>query len=187
MKSKQKDEYKAKIKAVNKKNKKMSKEEVDKIKLEKKLRTSEFNYIEDLIKIDSHLQQLKQSYNNNKMCYIDPGKRSPVTILRNDGETYETKEKTENLKLNINGKMKKIHAVLTFKKSDGGMCCINRDKNAVKNMKSITKSLLTHKKRPQEYSRSQNLNTGKTGVNSGSENFTSKYQCKKKIKIIKNK
>ena len=99
---------------------------------------------------------------------------------------HETKEKTENLKLNINGKMKKIHAVLTFKKSDGGMCCINRDKNAVKNMKIITESLLTHKKRPQEYSRSQNLNTGKTGVNLGSKNFTSKHQCKK-IKITKKK
>ena len=343
IKSKHKDDYKAKIKIANKKIKKLSKEEVDKIKLEKKLRTNEFNYIEDLIKIDSHLQQLKQSYNNNKMCYIDPGKRSPVTILRNDGKTYEyrtkrrlketrrlkynrmidikkrqtllshksikkieedltatsgksinteifaeytkkklefrnkitqektyneylkrlkwymyintirhtdkivneikafagedatlvigdwggkgnisyistpnvgfqrrlkrdfkvlhideyntskihheTKEKTENLKLNINGKMKKIHAVLTFKKSDGGMCCINRDKNAVKNMKIITESLLTHKKRPQEYSRSKNLNTDKTGVNSGgvnsgSENFTSKYQHKK-IKITK--
>jgi hypothetical protein len=98
---------------------------------------------------------------------------------------HETKEKTENLKLNINGKIKKIHTVLTFKKSDGGMCCINRDKNAVKNMKIITESLLTHQKRPQEYSRSQNLNTGKTGVNSGS-GILSKHQCKK-IKIIKNK
>ena len=53
-------------------------------------------------------------------------------------------------------------------------------------MKIITESLLTHKKRPQEYSRSQNLNTNKTGVNLGSENFTSKYQ-RKKIKITKKK
>jgi hypothetical protein len=53
-----------------------------------------------------------------------------------------------------------------------------------KNMKIITESLLTHKKRPQEYSRSQNLNTGtdKAGVNSGRENFTSKYQSKKSLK-----
>ncbi len=81
--------------------------------------------------------------------------------------------------------MKKIHAVLTFKKSDGGMCCINRDKNAVKNMKIITECLLTHRIRPHVYSRSQNLNTGIAGVNSGSEKFYIKSQkIKNSLKIV---
>jgi hypothetical protein len=120
IKSKQKDDYKAKIKIANEKIKKLSKEEVDKIKLEKKLRTNEFNYIEDLIKIDSHLQQLKQSYNNNKMCYIDPGKRSPVTILRNDGKTYEYRTKrrlkeTRRLKYNRMIDIKKRQTLLSRK------------------------------------------------------------------------
>jgi hypothetical protein len=57
IKSRQEDDYKADIKAVNKKYKKMSKEDADKIKLEAKILTTEFNYIEDLVKIDSHLQK----------------------------------------------------------------------------------------------------------------------------------
>ena len=120
IKSKQKYDYKAKIKIANEKIKKMSKEKADKIKLETKLRTNEFNYIEDLIKIDSHHQQLKELYDNNKMCYIDPGKRSPVTILRNDGKTYEylTKRRlkeTRRLKYNRMIDIKKRQTLLDCK------------------------------------------------------------------------
>jgi len=74
--------------------------------------------------------------------------------------------------------MKKIHTVLTFKKSDGGMCCINRDKNAVKNMKIITECLLIHRVRPYVYSRSQNLNTGTIGVNLGSKKILHQHTKK---------
>jgi hypothetical protein len=38
------------------------------------------------------------------------------------------------------------------------MCHINRDVNAVKNMKIITETLLTTKKRPKEYCRNSSTN-----------------------------
>ena len=98
----------------------MSKEDADKIKLEAKILATEFNYIEDLVKIDSHLQKLRQSYIDDKMCYIDPEKRSPVTILRNDGETYEYRTKrrlkeTRRLKYNRMIDIKKRHTCLGHK------------------------------------------------------------------------
>jgi hypothetical protein len=60
-------------------------------------------------------------------------------------------EKSSDLK-------KKLYAVLTYQKSTGEMCHINRDVNAVKNMKIITETLLTTKKRPKEYCRNSSTN-----------------------------
>jgi hypothetical protein len=307
-----KDKAKKDIKTRQQQIKKLSKDEQEKIKLQEKLKRNEFNYIEDLVKIDSVLKSLKKDYKDNKIGYIDPGKRSPVMILRNDGKIYEYRTKrrlkeTRRLKYNelidhkkrkiklddktikkleekltefsrksldpkifkeytgrkvkfhnmirneefyndylkrlkwylyINTKrhtdkivneiknflgddstliigdwsgkgkisyistpnigfqrrlredfnvyhideyntskihystkkemshmrvktpsgLKKLHAVLTYQKSPREMCHINRDVNAVKNMKIITESLLSTKKRPKEYCRSSSTN-----------------------------
>jgi len=70
---------------------------------------------------------------------------------------YKTHEKTENLYLPIKKdgeeKMKKIHSVLTYKMDNGRLGCINRDKNAIHNMKYITEYYLEHRRRPDRYTR----------------------------------
>jgi hypothetical protein len=85
--------------------KKLSKDEQEKIKLKMKLQNDEFNYVEDLVKMDCFLSKLKSSYSNNNIAYVDPGKRSPLTMLRNDGKTFEYRTKnrlreTKRLKYN---------------------------------------------------------------------------------------
>jgi len=58
-----------------------------------------------LVKIDDFLTQLKEYKKDNMIGYADPGKRSPLTIMREDGEFYEYKTKrrlkeTKRLKYN---------------------------------------------------------------------------------------
>ena len=50
----------------------------------------------------------------------------------------------------------KLHSVLTFTMSDGNKGCMNRDINAVKNMKYIVEHLIKYKKRPTAFSRQKN-------------------------------
>ncbi len=70
--------------------------------------------------------------------------------------------KNENLSLNIKtkkGYMKKeFHSILTYKMRKSNekehLCCINRDKNSVNNMRKIVKHILETGKRPEKYIRS---------------------------------
>ena len=69
-------------------------------------------------------------------------------------DNYTTKEICKNLHFKTQqNEHKKIHSVLTFQMSNGRLGCINRDKNAVNNMKLIVDSLLKGNGRPQEYCR----------------------------------
>ena len=65
---------------------------------------------------------------------------------------HVTEEACENLELvvEINGenKSRRLHSVLTYKMQNGRKGCINRDINAVKNMRKIVKSLMEGKGRP---------------------------------------
>jgi hypothetical protein len=51
----------------------------------------------------------------------------------------------------------RLHSVLTYKMRSGYIGCINRDKNAVKNMKKITEEILKTGKRPAKYCREEKL------------------------------
>ena len=82
---------------------------------------------------------------------------------------YKTEEYCNNLKItDENGITRKVHTVLTFKMEDNRYGCINRDKNAVNNMKKIVDSYLQKKERPLRYRRGYELkdaNPCKAGVN----------------------
>ena len=67
---------------------------------------------------------------------------------------YKTKERNENLYLPGKGK---IHSVLTYKMENGRIGCINRDKNAVYNMREIVNSILQTGDYPHVFKRSTNL------------------------------
>ena len=75
---------------------------------------------------------------------------------------HETEKKCENLMKPIKYGVdkvykKKVHSVLTFKKSKKEMGCINRDYNACLNMLKIVNELIRTKKRPEIYDRSMNI------------------------------
>ena len=55
------------------------------------------------------------------------------------------------------GKSHKIHSVLTYKMENNRLGCINRDKNAVYNMREIVKSVLETGKYPRRFLRSTKL------------------------------
>ena len=57
------------------------------------------------------------------------------------------------------GKSHKIHSVLTYKMENNRLGCINRDKNAVYNMKEIVKSILETGKYPTRFLRCTKLKT----------------------------
>lgn len=74
--------------------------------------------------------------------------------------SHLTEMRCENLKVKekIEGKSIKrsIHSVLTYKMLNNRKGCINRDINAVKNMRKIVSSILTTGERPYRYKRENN-------------------------------
>jgi hypothetical protein len=71
---------------------------------------------------------------------------------------YKTEEKNENIYLpDKKGKMRKVHAVLTYQMQNNRLGCINRDKNSVYNMKKLTLYYLENKSRPEKYKRGLEL------------------------------
>jgi hypothetical protein len=82
---------------------------------------------------------------------IDEYNTSAVSCNNNE-------EKCKNLILaNKELVRKELHAVLTYKMENGRYGCINRDRNSVTNMRTITKYFLEYKKRPKEFSRIKNI------------------------------
>lgn len=72
--------------------------------------------------------------------------------------SYKTEDYCNNLKIiDENGITRKIHSVLTYKMENNRYGCINRDKNAVNNMKKIVDSYLLQKERPLRYRRGYEL------------------------------
>lgn len=94
-------EYKKKLKAEFKKK---SIEEKTEIKLKKKLKTNKFEYLEDAIKNIDTLNILKAALKLNKIGVVDPGVRSPLTILGHSDK--KIKEHLNKQIINI-GKLRK--------------------------------------------------------------------------------
>ena len=99
------EKYKEQLKKKKEIFKKLPKIEQEKIKLQKKIDNSEFNYIGDLIKCTTFLEFIKKENKDKKLVYGDPGKRSIVTFLGDNEKIYnyrsrrrikETKRKKYN-------------------------------------------------------------------------------------------
>ena len=88
---------------------------------------------------------------NFKMYNIDEFRTSKLH--------YKTEEECSNLyhidnnKIKEKRKIRKIHAVLTFKMENQQSGCINRDENAVNNMIKIVENQIKYKERPLKYRR----------------------------------
>ena len=74
--------------------KKLSKSERDEIILQKRLAKNEFNYISDLINISDYLKLLNKAKTDKKLVYGDPGKRSPLMLMGENGLYYNYTTKT---------------------------------------------------------------------------------------------
>ncbi len=74
---------------------------------------------------------------------------------------HKTEKICENLYLpDVNGVIRKLHSVLTYKMENGQIGCINRDENAVNNMIKIVNYYLEKKERPLKYKRNYDLEKG---------------------------
>ncbi|AYV80539.1 MAG: hypothetical protein Harvfovirus2_69 [Harvfovirus sp.] len=71
---------------------------------------------------------------------------------------YKTEQRCENLYIELNSKVRKIHSVLTYQMQNKRLGCINRDRNAVQNMRKIVHHYLATGKRLERYSRSYKIN-----------------------------
>lgn len=82
-----------------------------------------------------------------------------------------TGERQENLYLaDKKGTKRKIHSILTYKTETGRLGCINRDRNAVLNIKKLAKHYLETGKRLEKYQRG-----------------TPKKECRKRIQPLKDR
>jgi len=104
---------------------------------------------------------------------------------------YKTEEVCENLYLlDLKGKSRKLHSVLTYKMENKQIGCINRDENAVNNMIKIVNHYLNKKERLLKYRRDYDLEKGElkaetkqkviTSIKNDTKNREVKYQpCSK--------
>lgn len=78
-----------------------------------------------------------------------------IDEFRTSSLCYKTEEECGNLKVKTLKGEREIHSVLTYKmvKEENRLGCINRDKNAVRNMEKITLEWLSERKRPERYRR----------------------------------
>lgn len=142
-----------------------------------------YHYINDCRSKDNLLNSIEKVYGKNPiivfgnwsnpkhMKYFNP---TPNKCLRQKlGERFEVFEideyrtsclhhKTEKrcdnaYRLDRKGRYHKIHAVLTYKMENGRYGCINRDRNAVWNMKKIVDHHLECGDRPLRYRRNYDL------------------------------
>ena len=79
------NKYKEVAKQKREEFKKLSVEEQQLITLKNKLERDEFNYIEDLVKCADFLEYLRQAHKDHRLTYIDPGKRSLMYMLGDNG------------------------------------------------------------------------------------------------------
>ncbi|AYV83337.1 MAG: hypothetical protein Hyperionvirus6_18 [Hyperionvirus sp.] len=69
----------------------------------------------------------------------------------------KTEERCSNLYLEHNNKVRKLHSVLTYRMNNKRLGCINRDKNAVLNMRKIVHHFLETGERLERYRRGINI------------------------------
>ena len=94
---------------------------------------------------------------------------------------YHTEEECENLEL-MTGKgdqtkMRSFHSILTYRMKNGRQGCINRDINAVKNIRKISQNIMNGLGRPEKYKRKV-IDKNESGV----DNQKSKKSKSKKVK-----
>jgi len=70
---------------------------------------------------------------------------------------YKTEKQTKNLFLKIDYKKTKMHSILTFQMENTRLGCINRDKNAVYNIRKLFNCYISGITPPEIYSRSYKL------------------------------
>lgn len=103
---------------------------------------------------------------------------------------YKTEKEGNNLYVSDkNGDYKKLHSVLTFQMENKSLGCINRDVNAVKNMRKLVKYYFYYHKRPTLYSRTYVNDSSKVSsleltVNMPSSTFTSNSSTLKKLTSV---
>jgi len=88
---------------------------------------------------------------------------------------YETETFCDNLynySTHYDNKSKKVHSVLTFKMQNNRQGCINRDVNAVYNMRKLVKYWIAHKGRPQIYTRTIVDTPKSSTINKADATFT---------------
>ncbi|AYV84837.1 MAG: hypothetical protein Hyperionvirus42_13, partial [Hyperionvirus sp.] len=71
---------------------------------------------------------------------------------------HETEQRCNNLYLEHNSKFRKLHSVLTYQMNNNRMGCINRDWNAVLNMRKIVQHYLRTGERLERYRRGTKIN-----------------------------
>ena len=140
------------------------------------------------------IKRIKEEYGNNPVIFIgDWSETMPIKRISTPGIgmrrllakhfelylvdeynssklNYKTEEPCENLYLKIANKkgekiLRRIHSILTYQMSNKRIGCINRDINAVKNIKKIVESELNGSGRPEKYKRK---------INKKAENLQSK-------------
>ena len=62
--------------------------------------------------------------------------------FRTSALSWNKEEYCNNLVVNLNGKRREVHSILTYKTDNNGQGCIGRDLNAVRNMKILVESRL---------------------------------------------
>ena len=138
-----------------------------------------FTYINKKRSEDNLLNEIEYKYgkditiiigdcceNNKGIKYIStPNKsikrklkeRFPVYLIdefRTSVLNHLTEERQENLYLkDLTGRKRKIHSVLMYKTESGRLGCINRDRNAVLNIKKLVNHYMETGKRIENYSR----------------------------------
>jgi hypothetical protein len=77
-----------------------------------------------------------------------------IDEFRTSQLNHKTEEINENLFIkDKKGIKREKHSILTYKMENKRLGCINRDKNAVKNMLKLTNYYMEHKERPYKYKR----------------------------------
>jgi hypothetical protein len=92
-------------------------------------------------------------YNTSKLNYVT--KEATTNLFQMMPEKIKKKvvNSSNIVEEPLKYKLTKIHSVLTYKMETGRMGCINRDVNAVKNMRIIAQKWLENRTRPEEYKR----------------------------------
>ena len=116
--------------------KKLPKEEQEKIKLQIKLEKNKFEYIEDAIKDPEMKKKLEEKYKKGLVKVIDPGMRSPMTIL---GKGLKTHKRGKIRKDKILFSYSTKNRILKTKRIKYGKMIINKKRKTKINKKSIEK------------------------------------------------
>lgn len=73
--------------------------------------------------------------------------------FRTSALSWNKEEYCNNLVVELNGKRREVHSILTYRTDNNGQGCIGRDLNAVRNMKLLVETFLESKGRPLNFRR----------------------------------